>query len=128
MPFPVERRFIEDTERELGVQFPDAFKKKMMLMNGSEVSVASEVWQLFPFWDKSDSKRLSRTCNHIGLETKNAKSSLSFPAEAIAIATNGAGDHLVFIPTFPGSAKLAENLQVWLHETGKLIPTRSILK
>ena len=104
MPFPVERRFIEDTERELGVQFPDAFKKKMMLMNGSEVSVASEVWQLFPFWDKSDSKRLSRTCNHIGLETKNAKSSLSFPAEAIAIATNGAGDHLVFIPTFPGSA------------------------
>lgn len=128
MPFPVEARFIEDTERELGVQFPEGFKTKMMQMNGGEVKVSGDVWQLFPFWDKSDKKRLSRTCNHIGLETMNARNAWGFPPDAIAIAANGSGDHLVYLRESPGSSQLSERVQVWLHETGQLRPTRTVLK
>ncbi|WP_443937903.1 SMI1/KNR4 family protein [Pedobacter sp. MW01-1-1] len=119
MPFPVDIKYIIETEQELGLFFPDTFKTKMTKENGGEVMTDDDDWQLFPFFDKSDNKRMSRTCNHIILETKQAKSWDSFPANGIAIASNGSGDLLVLLPTEEDNTKLSDEIFMWFHETGE---------
>ncbi|MDP5101971.1 MAG: SMI1/KNR4 family protein, partial [Nonlabens sp.] len=85
MPFPVEEKYIIETENELGVKFPIGFRNRMMESNGGEVDLEDFNFELYPFFDKSDKKRISRTCNHIGLETRNAKLWNGFPQNAVAI-------------------------------------------
>ena len=98
MAFPIELKYIIETEKELGIEFPISFKTKMIQENGGEFTTEEDEWQLFPFFDKSDNKRISRTCNHIVLETKNTKKWANFPVDGIAIASNGCGDNLIFLP------------------------------
>ncbi len=105
MPFPVAEQFIVETERKLGVSLPDAFRARMSRSNGGELSTDDDDWQLYPFFDTSDRRRLSRTSNDIVRETTSAREWRGFPPGAIAIAANGSGDHLVFIPV-PGSTTL----------------------
>lgn len=119
MPFPLELKFIEDAENELGILFPDHFKNKMMLENGGEIQTDEDDWQFYPFLDKSDNKRISRTCNHIGLETKQAREWKNFPKNAIAIATNGFGDYLILLPDEKNPKRLKDDVYIWLHETGE---------
>ena len=120
MPFPVDIKYIIETEQELGLVFPDSFKSKMTKENGGELMTEDDDWQLFPFFDKSDNKRISRTCNHIGLETKQAKEWESFPKNGVAIASNGCGDYLVLLPISENEKKLSEEIYFWFHETGQL--------
>lgn len=121
MPFPVDRVHIDATEKELGVHFPLAFKSKMLESNGGEIDIGDDMWQLFPILDKSDSKRLSRTCNHIGLETKNAREWRNFPPSAIAVGANVSGDLLILLPEADDTVQLGESLHIWQHETGRLV-------
>lgn len=120
MPFPIDIKFIIETEKEIGVSFPEIFKSKMVKENGGELATENDDWQLFPFFDKSDKKRISRTCNHIVLETKQAREWDKFPGNGIAIATNGSGDFLILIPTKESITKLSEEIYIWFHETGEI--------
>ncbi len=95
MPFPIELKYIKETEKELGIEFPKVFKEKMREENGGEFYAEEEWWFLFPFFDKSEKKRISRTCNHIILETKNAMKWNGFPKNSIAVGTNQSGDYLI---------------------------------
>ena len=63
MAFPVDEKYIENAEIELGVKFPDSFRKKMMKVNGGGVEVSTDYFELHPFYDASDKKRIKRTCN-----------------------------------------------------------------
>ena len=120
MPFPVDEIYIKQTEEKLGVEFPPSFKTKMMLDNGGELATEEDDWQLFPFFDSSDKKRLSRTSNDIVRETGLAKKWPNYPADCIAIASNGSGDLLVFKREFPQVKKLEDTVYFWSHETGEL--------
>ena len=122
MPFPVAQEFIAETERKLGVSFPEAFRARMSRNNGGELSTDDDDWQLYPFFDTSDLKRIPRTSNHIARETTMARQWRGFPPEAIAVAANGSGDHLVFLPA-PGTSTLQPQPFIWLHETSELKPT-----
>ena len=93
----------------------------MSIENGGEVMTAESDWQLIPFFNKSDNKRISRTCNHIILETEKAREWIGFPSKGSAIATNGSGDFLVLLPTDDSSIKLREEIYIWLHETAEII-------
>lgn len=121
MPFPVDIKYIIETEKELEIEFPESFKKKMIIENGGEILTDEDEWQLFPFFDKSDSKRISRTCNHIIVETKEAKEWNNFPENAITIATNGLGDNLILLPSEKNLKTLKEEIYLWRHETGEVI-------
>lgn len=120
MPFPVDEIYIKETESELSLDFPEKFKLKMIEENGGEIITDEDEWQIFPFFDKSDNKRISRTCNHIVLETKQAKEWDNFPVNAIAIATNGFGDHLILLPLANNNKKLGDEIYFWFHETGEI--------
>jgi hypothetical protein len=121
MPFPVELKHIIETEKALGLEFPESFKIKMMRENGGELMTDEDDWLLFPFLDKTDNKRISRTCNHIVQETENAKQGVSFPKNGIAIASNGCGDNLILLPLENNPKQLQETIYLWLHETGEII-------
>ena len=86
MPFPIDLKYIRGSEKELGVQFPQKYVRKMTVENGGEIITEEDVWQLIPFFDKTDNKRISRTCNHIILETEKAREWNGFPKNGIAIA------------------------------------------
>jgi hypothetical protein len=120
MPFPVDLKYIKETEKELGVQFPRKFVRKMSVENGGEIMTDEDNWQLIPFFDKSDSKRISRTCHHIIQETENAREWNGFPVKGIAIATNDSGDYLVLLPCEANPAILKEEIYIWLHETAEI--------
>lgn len=120
MPFPVDIKYIIEAEQELGFLFPDSFKSKMMLENGGELMTDDDDWQLFPFFDKSEKKRISRTCNHIALETKQARAWNNFPSIGITIASNGSGDFLLLLPTKQNDKKLSDEIYIWFHETGEI--------
>ncbi len=96
MSFPVEEKFIEKAESELGVRFPQSFRCKMMAGNGGEVAVGTDCFVLHPFYDTSDKKRIKRTCNSIVHETKYAGDHYLLPSDIIIIGCNGGGDTLVY--------------------------------
>lgn len=117
MPFPVDRRFIERAEQQLGRSLPETFVRRLLEDNGGEVEVAGDTWQLHPVFDDSDRKRMGRTANHILRETEVARGWNGFPAEAIAIGANGSGDRLVLLPS---GERFGETVYCWDHETGEL--------
>lgn len=121
MPFPIEPKYIKEAEAALGIEFPKAFFEKMVKENGGEFSTDEDDWTLYPFFDKSDAKRISRTCNHIVLETKQSRTIQDFPENGIAVAENGCGDHLIMLPSEENPIKIKEEIYVWLHETGEVI-------
>ncbi len=69
MPFPLEEKYILATEAKMGVRFPESFRAKMMKSNGGEVSTPPDAWELYPFLDTSNRKRISRTSNEIPRES-----------------------------------------------------------
>jgi hypothetical protein len=121
MPFPVDEQFIQETEKELGLTFPVAFKNRMKKDNGGEIETADDTWTIYPFFDRSDIKRVKRTTNNILLETRSARKWDEFPINAIAIGENGGGDKLVLMPEDTAPEQLAEKIFMWLHETGEVV-------
>jgi hypothetical protein len=119
MSFPVDEKYIIMAEERLGVKFPQAFRQKMMKNNGGECETLPDSWQLYPFFDTSDKKRLKRTCNDIVKETDRAKKWPSFPDGAVAIGSNGGGDQLILLPA-EGLGILQETVFWWDHETGSV--------
>lgn len=120
MPFPIDIKYVNETERKLGVKFPASFVVRMVKNNGGEVSTPPDAWQLYPFLDSSDRKRLARSCNDIVRETAKAKEWPDFPPEAVAIGSNGCGDQLVLLPQADAPECLAHAVYWWDHETGEL--------
>jgi len=117
VPFPVERIFIERAETQLGRRLPRDYADRLSASNGGEVAVAGDTWLLYPVFDDSDRKRIARTCNHIILETQNARGWAGFPPDALAIGTNGSGDKLVLLPE---GESFSGVVHWWDHETGLL--------
>jgi hypothetical protein len=118
--FPVDIKFINEAEVKLGVKFPAPFVLRMAQNNGGEVVASRDSWELHPFLDTSDRKRLKRTCNDIVHETKVAREWPRFPEKAIAIGSNGGGDRLVLLPRADDATVLG-SVYWWDHETGELV-------
>ena len=118
MPFPVDKRYIEESENDLNVIFPESFKKRMIKVNGGELDNEEIEIELYPFFDKSDKKRISRTCNHIGLETKKSREWNLFPDNAIAIGDDGFGNKLILMHS--GDGALQDQILYWFHENGEI--------
>jgi hypothetical protein len=121
MPFPVDEQYILETEKELGLVFPLTFKSRMRKENGGEIEATDDTWTIYPFFDRSDIKRVKRTTNNISLETKNVRKWDNFPLNAIVIGENGGGDKLVLMPEETAPGQLAEKVFMWLHETGEVV-------
>lgn len=120
MPFPVEIKYVTETETRLGVKFPASFVVRMTKLNGGSVETDVDGWELFPFLDSTDRKRLARTCNDIVHETQFARQSPRFPADAVAIGANGGGDYLILVPQADAPQLLSHEVFWWDHETGEI--------
>lgn len=119
MAFPVDDKFIINAEGELGVRFPESFRLKMMKNNGGGVKVVKDSFQLHPFFDTSEKKRIKRTCNSIVHETKTARQKYRLPSNLVVIGKNGGGDSLVYRIQEKGTI---DPIVYWLnHETEELV-------
>ena len=118
MPFPVDCVFIDRAAQKLGIRLPLSYIAHMQRSNGGEVDVADDTWQLFPIFDDSHKNRIKRTCNDIVRETKVARDWTGFPPNGNAIASNGTGDKLAFMPN-ESKERLAEQVYCWDHETSE---------
>jgi hypothetical protein len=87
--------------------------------NGGTLAIDGEDWELHPILDETDAKRIARTCNDVVQETKEAQAWAGFPKEALAIASNGAGDRLVLLRS--GDDNYGETVYVWNHESQELL-------
>jgi len=119
MPFPVEGKHIRATEEKLGVRFPLSYLARMQSENGGEIRASEETWQLHPFFDDSDKKRLIRTCNDIVRETMSERLLDWFPKDGVAIGDNGTGDKLVFRADSEKPGRLANKVFWWFHDSGE---------
>jgi hypothetical protein len=119
MPFPITAAQIAKTEAKTGLAFPLGLKSRLSKNNGGEIVVAGDCWQLNPFFDASDRKRLARTCNDIVRETARMREWPGFPTDAFVAAQNGTGDYLIIRPAAEGSKHLGETIYFWDHETGE---------
>ena len=117
MPFPLSEEELIKTESEIGAKLPTSYRNSMMLNNGGSVAIGEEEWDLFPIFDQSSKKMISRTCNHILKETKSAQEWPRYHELAIAIASNGCGDLLVI---FQKGKELENEVFFWSHEDGSL--------
>jgi hypothetical protein len=124
MPFPVDRRFVERAEQKLGARLPSAYVDRMVSMNGGTIELDSDEWELHPVLDEHDVKRMARTCNDILRETNESRAWLGFPPDALAIASNGAGDRLV-LRRSTTEQRYEDTIYVWDHETRE---TRAVAK
>jgi len=123
MPFPVDAKWITQTDVKLGVRFPASFVTAMSKMNGGSVWTGINDFALFPFLDASDRKRIQRTCGSIDRETNTARKDwYGFPPDAVAIGANGGGDFLILIPMPDHPETLRHTVYWWDHETGEVEP------
>lgn len=118
MAFNLEEQYLLETESALGATLPDTYRLAMMRNNGGMVDAVEEDWELIPIRDASDKKRLARSCNDIVTETASFREWSDFPAGAVAIATNGSGDCIVFIRE---GGKFHPQPHIWSHETRALV-------
>ena len=116
MPFDIAESELKKTEDIIGA-LPEEYRMAMMEENGGEAETEEDHWEFYPIKDTSDSKRMSRTCNHIISETESCKGYGNFPEGVIAIANNGLGDQMLFIKH---DRKFKDEVYLWLHETGKI--------
>ena len=121
MAFPTTEAHLEAAERELGVKLPHEYRVRLMARNGGELSTGGDDWHVFPVFDSTDRKTAGRSANHIVLETRHARTWEGFPKDAVAIASNGAGDLLVLLPG-RSTGRLDPQVHLWNHETRKCNP------
>lgn len=115
MLFPITAAEIAKTESKTGFSFPLGLKSRLSMDNGGEIEVAGDSWQLIPFLDSSDRKRVARTCNDIVRETARMRDWQGFPTDALVVAQNGGGDYLIIRPNAEGSTELGETIYFWDH-------------
>lgn len=118
MPFPIDEKYLVETEEKLDGRLPHYFREKLKVENGGEVEIKGNSWEIYPVYDTSDRTRIKRTCNNIISETESAREWYGFPEEAIAIGENGSGDRLVIFRQ--SRSKYGEEIFIWNHETLKL--------
>jgi hypothetical protein len=120
MPFPTTDEFIRSAESKLNIRLPETLRHYLLTSNGGEIHVAGDDWEVHPVLDSSDRRRLARSACHIVEETLQARQWSRFPSEAVSIATNGSGDHLVLLPSVQDRLQLGEGVHIWHHDSGQL--------
>ena len=122
LAFPTTEAHVAAAERDLGVKLPAEYRMRLMARNGDELSTAGDDWRVFPVLDATNPRTAARSTGHIVEETRKARAVEGFPRDAVAIASNGAGDYQVFLPE-GRSGTLNPQVQVWSHETRKCKPS-----
>jgi len=115
MGFPAPEECVAAAETRLRVKLLAEHRARLLRNNGGEVVCEDEEWQLHPVWDDTDRRTIARTTGHIVHETLEALRRDSFPRDAVVIATDNSGNHLIVRSGHT-------HVERWDHETGECTP------
>jgi hypothetical protein len=113
-------------ERQLGCQLPEGYAAAMHTHNGGELPTESDLWELYPIPGWPEQRVGHNAYGDLVSETFARRGRSLFPEGAVALADNGLGDQLCFLPDVdlqlePGALQvLAPALWFWQHDTGEL--------
>jgi hypothetical protein len=122
MPFAVDLAFVRRAESRLGMDLPASYVATILEEKRGKRRRGRRLWEVHPVFDDSDTVRLKRTCNDVVHETSEARDWEDFPPNAVSIAANGVGDHLILLPDSSNAKCLGETVYRWDHETGAIVP------
>ncbi|MBK1792182.1 SMI1/KNR4 family protein [Persicirhabdus sediminis] len=94
---PIDLKFIEEAEFDLGIKFPVAYRRKMMRHNGGSVLLKSECYQLHPFLDSSDECSTQNTSQSVVRQTQLERLAQKLPDDIIVIGRSDEGHLLVLL-------------------------------
>lgn len=108
--------YILQAEQVLGFRLPDWLRQRLLKANGGEIYTEDDNWQLYSVLDVRDRKHAIRSATHLVQETHVARALPEFPANAIAIADNGAGDRLILSAEFQTLPEHQAWAWLWAHD------------
>ena len=117
MALPTTEEHVAAVERELGRLFPAWLRARLMRENGGSLAAGGEYWELRAVLDTRDRRHAIRSAMHIVRETAVARGWQGFPADAVAIARNGGGDHLVLLLDADCKDAFDEMVYRWQHDS-----------
>ena len=119
MTFPATLLAIEEGERRIGAKLPDAHRQFLQRCNGGSVTILGLQWEVAPVADDSTPERKLATEIDIRATTADARQWPRFPRAGVAVAEDGCGNYLVYLPE-ASSGALAAPIYAWWHEGGEL--------
>jgi hypothetical protein len=120
MPFATTMAQIETAERYLGVRLPQEYRERLVSVNGGELSTGGEDWRVFPVLDIANHSTAVHGTADIVSETRHARTLEGFPENAVAIASNRAGDLLVLLAS--DCRRLDPQVRLWNRGTRQCTP------
>ena len=110
---------IDEAETALGIRLPESFRKYLLSDGPVEVEIMGLSWDLNPILTANCIEASRAGGSSIVAETMNAREWQGFPNGAVAVGSDGCGNHLVFLPT-DRPLVLADALYIWWHEGAEL--------
>ncbi len=118
---------LRTVERKLQCRLPEAYAAAMHNHNGGELPTDTDLWELYPVPGWPEQRVGHNAYGDVVSETSARRGRSLFPDGAVAIADNGLGDQLCFLPEPQQAAEdngdlpsLAPALWFWQHDTGEL--------
>lgn len=121
---------LRQLEKKLGFRLPEAYAMAMHAHNGGELPTEQDLWELYPIPGWPEKRVGHNAYGDVLTETAARQGQRLFPDGAVAIADNGLGDQLCFLPEQDGGSNpstsrqdtpsLAPGLWFWQHDTGRL--------
>lgn len=120
-PAPLDLAGVRAVEAQLGYSFPLDYVDKMCTANGGELFTEEDDWELAPIANSAVGSKRSSSAPTADVQTLTAEAQAwhKFPADAVAIAENGLGDYLAFLP-IDGTNRLGSAVYLFRHETGEV--------
>jgi hypothetical protein len=116
---PTKEEIVAVAERELGVRLPREYRARLVAANGGALATGGSAWKVFPVRDPA--RPAASPGGDLVSATHRARAEAGFPADAVAIASNGDGDLLVLVQSASGN-RLEAQVHRWSHETRRCKP------
>lgn len=118
MSSPIEEQYIKSAEEKIDGRFPHSYRQMMKEKNGGDIVIDGDKWELYPILNAASKELYKQTFDDLVSETESVKKWFGFPENAIAIASNGRGDRLIFLRE--SRSKYSEKIYEWDHESTKV--------
>ena len=94
----IHEKYLIEFEKEIGAEFPENYRRGILVQNGGLFDVDGMNWHLFPIFDPSDTTGRFESESHVLKATEENNTAPGYPTYALTIGVYG--NDLILL--FPG--------------------------